>query len=322
MKILITGGLGFLGSNLATKLSHKNYNITILDNLDPLYGGNRYNLFDANMQNIKVIIGDVRNKDLVYNLIKDKDYVFHFAAQVSYIDGLNIPYDDVNINIISTLNVLESIRKLNKKTKVIFSSSRMVYGKVKTNPVLETHETKPLSLYGINKLTSENYLNLYWKNFGIKSTIFRITNPYGIKQQIKHSKYSILGWFVRQAMENRTISIFGKGNQKRDYIYSEDIINSIIAGAFNEESNGETYNLGYGYSWRFNEMVNMVVKIVGKGKIEYQEWPINYENLETGDFEVSIEKINKICNRKPSIDLEEGIKRMYTYYSSYYDMYI
>jgi len=322
MEILITGGLGFLGSNLATKLSHRNYKITILDNLDPLYGGNRFNLFDANMQNIKVVIGNVINKDLVYNLVKNKNYVFHFAAQVSYIDGLNIPYDDININIISTLNVLESIRELNQKTKVIFSSTRMVYGKVKKNPVLETHETKPLSLYGINKLTSENYLNLYWKNFGIKSTIFRITNPYGIKQQIKHSKYSIVGWFVRQAMENRTINIFGEGNQKRDYVYSEDIINSIIAVAFNEQSNGETYNIGYGYSCKFKEMVNIVVNIVGKGKIEYKEWPRNYENLETGDFEVSIEKINKICNIKPSIDIEEGIKKMYEYYKIHYDKYI
>lgn len=319
MRILITGGLGFIGSNLATRLSKKNHRIVILDNLNSIYGGNEFNIFDANKDNIRTVKGDVRDKNLISSLVSDCDVVFHFAAQVSYIDSLNMVYDDSDINSVSTLNILESIRETKRNIPVFFTSSRLVYGKI-DNLANEKSHTTPLSIYGIHKLTSERYLDIYHKNFGIPYVILRLSNPYGIKQQMKHSKYSMTGWFIRQAMEGKTINIFGDGNQMRDYIYIEDIINAILL-IFNNENNYNTiYNLGYGNSIMFKEMVTKIVNIVKNGHIKYVEWPLNYEKNETGDFEMDISKIISI-GWKPTFTFDEGISRTYEYYKKYKDYY-
>lgn len=320
-EILITGGLGFLGSNLAKELSLLNYKVTILDNLNPQYGGNLFNLFDAKKENIKIIYGDVRDFHTIESLVKNKDYIFHFAAQVSYIDSLGQPFDDLQVNTLSTLNILESIKKLNQKSKIIFSSSRMVYGKIKEIPVNELHPTNPISLYGVHKLTSEKYLELYSNNYGISFSILRITNPYGIKQQMKHSKYSMVGWFIRQSMEDKKIKIFGSGEQKRDYIYIKDIISALLLIAFNSKTANGIYNLGFGHSIMFKDMVNGILSVVKKGGIEFVDWPTNYENLETGDFEVSIEKLKSDTGWKPEISLLEGIEYTFNYYKKNKEYY-
>jgi len=321
MRILITGGLGFIGSNLATRLSKQAHHITILDNLNPLYGGNKFNLHDANLDNIDLIIGDARDKELILRLVKDIDVVFHFAAQVSYIDSLNIPFEDVEVNSVSTLILLESIKKLNQKTKIIFSSSRLVYGRILQTPVAENHITAPLSLYGIHKMVSEKYLEIYQRNYGIPYVIIRITNPFGIKQQMKHNKYSIVGWFMRMAMEDKVIKIFGSGEQKRDYIYIESLIDAFNKVMLNNECENKIYNVGAGYSIKFKEMVNHIVAIVGKGKVEHIEWPTNYESIETGNFEVSLQKLHEDTGWINSCTFEEGIEKTFKYYKRYYEEY-
>lgn len=198
----------------------------------------------------------------------------------------------------------------------------MVLGQALQNKINEDHPTNPISLYGINKLTSEKYLLIYYKNFGIRSTISRITNPYGPRQQIKHSKYSLVGWFISQAMKNRTMQIFGSGKQKRDYIYIDDIINAIIQLTKKENSSGEIFNVGSGKSTEFREMVKKIIKIVGKGKIKFVDWPDNYEKIETGDIQIDTSKIFKHTGWKAKIDLEDGIKRTFEFYSKYFDKYV
>ena len=316
MKVLITGGLGFIGSNLATILSRDN-EVVILDNLNPLYGGNEFNLFDANMNNIKIVKGDVRDKELLFELIKGCDIVYHFAAQVSYIDSLNMVYEDSDVNSISTLNILESIRKINNNILVFYTSSRLVYGKVDTLVNEECH-TVPTGIYATHKLTSERYLDIYQRNYGIPYIIVRLANPYGIKQQMKHSKYSMVGWFIRQALEGNTIKIFGDGSQKRDYIYIEDIISAILTLTNNNYNN--IYNLGYGSSIMFREMVEKIVNIVGNGKIEYIEWPQNYEKIETGNFEIDNTKL-KLTGWSPLNSFEQGIHKTYDFYKKYREHY-
>ena len=321
MRILITGGLGFLGSNLATKLSFENHDIIILDNLDPLYGGSRFNLSDANNQIIEVVIGDVTDTELVSKLVRGIDIVFHFAAQVSYIDSLNMPMKDIAINATATMILLEAIRELKQDTKIVFASSRMVYGKTISTPIREDHPTVPLSLYGTHKLTSERYLEIYHKNFGIKYNILRITNPYGIKQQMKHNKYGLVGWFIRQAMENKTIKIFGEGTQRRDYLFAEDIVNAFCSVAFCSDAANNIYTLGSGQSVQFREMVECVVNTVGNGNIEFVEWPKDYEKLETGDCELSIEKLQNDTGWRPNISLEEGVRKTHEFYKLHLDKY-
>ena len=203
-KVLITGGLGFLGSALAVQLTELGARVLVIDNLAPLYGGNIYNL--KNYENrIQIIINDMRNMEIMKELIVGVDLIFHLAAQVSYIDSLKMPYEDLDLNARATLNILECCRLHNPKAKIVFSSSRMVYGKVEVPFLTEASFTNPLSLYGIHKLTSEKYLTMYYKDFGIPITILRLTNPYGPRQQMKHNKYSLVGWFIRQAIEGNEI---------------------------------------------------------------------------------------------------------------------
>jgi UDP-glucose 4-epimerase len=317
-RILITGGLGFLGSNLAHKLVSFGANVT---NLDPLYGGNLYNVSSVR-DKLKVIIGDIQDESLITPLLVDCDIVFHFAAQVSYIDSLNIPFRDLDLNARATLSILEIIRKHNLQTKIVFSSSRMVIGKSNNRIVDESVPTNPLSLYAIHKLTSEKYLLMYHSDFGIPVIIFRITNPYGVRQQLKHNKYSLVGWFIRMAMENKTITIFGDGKQLRDYIYVEDIIEAFLLSTANPKSNGEIINLGSGYSSEFGEMVKNIIRIVGSGEIKYVDWPANYERIETGNFQVDISKLKSLTDWAPSFTLEQGIRQTYEYYKLKLSHYI
>lgn len=321
-KVLITGGLGFIGSNIANELVNLGAEVTIIDNLAPLYGGNYFNIKDIK-DKIKVIIGDIRDWQLIDKVILDKDIIFNLAAQVSYIDSVNIPFDDLDINCKGHLTILESCRKLNKNVKIVFSSSRLALGKILENPITEDHPTNPLSLYGIHKLTAEKYCYFYYKNYGLRTTVLRLTNPYGERQQMKHSKYSIPGWFMRLAMEGKTIKIFGKGTQKRDYIHIDDLVNAFLYTGISKETDGQIYNCGSGKSIEFKEMVENIVKSVGKGKIEYVPWPDNYEKDETADkIKTSVEKLFKATGWKPKINLKEGLNRMYDYYKNNKDKYI
>src|SRR5574343_468892 len=311
--VLITGGLGFIGSNLAHELVKRGAKVTILDNLSPLYGGNHFNVLHIK-DKIEVIIGDVRDSELVNKLIVDKDIVFNLAAQVSYIDSNNMPYDDLDINLRAALNVLEAARKFNPRAKIIYSSSRLALGKIIQNPITEDHPAHPLSLYGIHKRASESYHTLYNKDHGLNTTVLRLTNPYGIRQQIKHSKYSIPGWFMRQAMEDKTIKIFGDGKQLRDYLFSSDIVEAFILVAISDKTSGKLYNIGCGKSIEFKKMVETIIKTVGRGKVEFVPWPKDYERNETGDFETSIRRITKDTGWKPKTKFADGIKKMYQYY--------
>lgn len=320
-RVLITGGLGFLGSNLIHKLITQGATVSVIDNLDPLYGGNKRNVYPY-LGKIKWFNESVLNKQHLEKIIPDQDYIFHLAAQVSYIDSLTIPYIDLDLNAKSTLQLLEIVRHLNPAVRIIFSSSRMVLGKVLNSIYNEEESTNPLSLYGIHKLASEKYLLMYYNDFGIKSTIFRITNPYGPRQQIKHNKYSLPGWFIRCAMEGKTIKIFGDGNQIRDYVYVDDIINSMLLCALNDESYGQIINMGSGCPTSFKEMVHNIIDIIGKGAVAHVAWPHNYEKVETGDSIPDISKLKKLSGYTSLTNLQEGIQNTFKYISKEWIHYI
>lgn len=320
-RILITGGLGFLGSNLAHKLVNLGSEVTVIDNLNPRYGGNIFNISGIEKK-VNLIINDIRNIEAINAYLANADVIYHFAAQVSYIDALDIPLEDQDLNAKSTLLLLEFLRKNNPSCKVIFSSSRMVLGKVEGELMKETSPTNPLSLYGIHKLTSEKYLQMYYKDFAIPSVILRITNPYGIRQQIKHNKYSLVGWFIRQAMENKDITIFGEGNQLRDYIYVDDMVEGFLRVAESDNAFGEIINLGSGVSTKFVDMVRTIINVVESGSIKFVPWPSNYENIETGDIKTDLSKLEKITGFTPSVSLEEGILKTYQYYKNNIKYYL
>lgn len=319
-KILITGGLGMIGSTLTHKLVNLGAEVTLVDPSIKPYGGNLFNIKGIE-KSVEVNISDIRDKESIKNLVQDKDIVFNLAGQVSHNDSLKDPYLDADINYIGHLNVLEAIKNHNPAAKVLYSGSRLQFGKILNNPVSEDHPLKPLTPYALNKTAAENLYLFYNRVFGIPVVIFRIANPYGPRCQMKHSKYAIINWFIRNAMEDKEIVIFGDGEQIRDYIYVEDLAHAFILASVNNKISGDVFNVGSGIGTEFKEMVQLIVDRVGKGTIKHVPWPSNYLNVETGDYITDINKIKRILKWKPKVDLEEGINKTYNYYKKFKQYY-
>lgn len=311
-KVLITGGAGFLGSSLAHALVARGAVVTVLDAMLPLYGGNTFNLEGIRDQ-VEFIEGDIRDEKLLAQVIPGKDVIYNFAAQVSYIDSKDQPFLDLDINGKGHLEVAEAVRQYAPHARLMFSSSRMVYGKILTTPVNESHPTDPLSLYGIHKLLAEKYYRYYADTFDMDTVSIRIPNPYGPRQQMKHSKYSIVGWFVRQAMEGNAITIFGDGLQERDYLYVDDIVDAFLELTALGKT-GEVYNIGTKERVTFGDMVDAVLEEVGSGSKVYIPWPEQYEKNETGNYVADTSKIEAITTWRPKVTLREGIAKMVAYY--------
>jgi nucleoside-diphosphate-sugar epimerase len=242
------------------------------------------------------------------------------AAQVSYVDSKDQPFLDLDINGRGHLIVLEAVRKLAPKARILFASSRLVYGRILSIPVREDHPTNPLSMYGIHKLLGEKYYRYYCDAFGVSTVSVRIPNPYGPRQQMKHNKYSIVGWFVRQAMQGEEIKIFGDGTQERDYMYIDDIVEAFMRLAHMGEP-GDVYNIGTQERVRFVDMVDAVIKEVGSGKKVHVPWPAHYEKNETGNYIADTSKIQALTGWQPQVKLADGISRMVTYYQQFGDRY-
>jgi len=318
-KVLITGGAGFIGSALCVALVERGAEVIVLDAMLPMYGGNLFNL-ESVREKIKFVEGDIRDKELVNDLVRNHDFIFDFAGQVSYIDSKELPFLDLDINGLGHMNVLEAIRLYAPSATYIFSSSRLVYGKLLTSPVTEEHPVRPLSLYGIHKLLVERYCDYYHKTFGVKTIVVRLPNPYGVRQQMKHNKYSLVGWFLRQALDGGTITIFGDGKQLRDYLYIDDIVEGLLLLAEKGVA-GEIYNMGSKEKVTFVEMVDAVLKEAGSGKKEHIPWPENYEKNETGGYIADTSKIERDTGWKARVTLKEGIKLMVEYYRKHQGHY-
>lgn len=320
-RVLITGGLGMIGSNLAVKLVKLGADVSILDAMLPLYGGNLFNVEEVK-DKISINIADIRDTSALNFLVKDKDIIFNLAAQVSYIDSQTDPLLDLDINCKGHLLLLEACRIYNPEVKILFSGSRLEYGEITSKEkVKEEHSLRPKSFYGIHKVVGEFYHLMYYKLYGIRAVAFRIANPYGIKHHMKHSKYGIVNYFIKKTMEGETIEIFGEGNQLRDYIYVEDIVYAMLAAGISNDADGEVFNLGSGTSVPFKEMAEMVVRVVGKGSIKKVPWPENYKIIEGGDFDCDISKAKTILNWKPENGLEKGIEKTVRFYDKYRQFY-
>ncbi|MHB2031980.1 MAG: NAD-dependent epimerase/dehydratase family protein [Gemmatimonadaceae bacterium] len=320
-RVLITGGLGFIGSTVAHRLVALGAHVTLLDSLDSRYGGNRFNIAGIEDQ-IRVIEGDVRDDETLGPLVRAADIVFHLAAQVSYVDSLTIPMEDLAVTAGSTLQLLEVCRGMEHKPLVVLASSRMVVGRISHGILTEDAPTNPLSLYGVHKLASEKYLQIYQHFFGVPTIALRITNPYGPRQQIHHNKYSLVGWFVRQALAGETIKVFGDGRQRRDYIFADDIAEAFLRCTAAPEAVGQVVNLGSGVTTEFREMVADIVEIVGTGRVEFVPWPNDYERLETGDVQADVSKLQRLTNWAPDVHLREGIARTADFYRRHLRHYV
>jgi UDP-glucose 4-epimerase len=309
-----------IGSTIAHLAVKHGAKVTILDALLPLYGGNLFNL-QGIQDKISFIQGDIRDFELVKTLVGEADIIFSLAGQVSYVDSNSHPLLDLDINCKGHLQVLEACRQTKSRARLLFASSRFVYGRIEYNPVDESHPFNCLSIYGIHKLAGEKYYRFYHEAYGLKTVSVRIANPYGPRQQMKHSKYGILNWFVRQALEGQPLTIYGDGLQRRDYVFVEDLAAAMATLALTSGMAGEVYNLGAGTGTPFMEMAQLVAAAVPGTEVRQVEWPADRYFVETGDYISDISKIKGISPWRPKTSLREGIDRTVDFYRQHREKY-
>ena len=318
-KILITGGLGFIGSTLAHRLAKMEADIFLVDSLISEYGGNNFNI-NGIEDRVKVNIADVRDKHSMDYLVKDKDIIFNLAGTLSHIDSMNDPFTDLEINCKSQLSILESCRKNNRDVKIIFAGTRGQYGKADHLPVDEKHLMHPTDVNGINNIAGESYHILYNNIYGIRAVSLRLTNTYGPRHQMKHHKQGIINWFIRQLIEGQTVKLYGDGKQIRDINYVDDVVDALLLVTCNEKANGEVFNLG-GIPKNLIDLVETMIDVYGKGNYELIPFKDDLKKIEIGDYIANYEKVKNTVGWQPKISLEEGLRSSFDYYEKYRNHY-
>jgi UDP-glucose 4-epimerase len=309
---LITGGLGFIGSNLAHQLIELGCVVTIVDSLAPGMGGNPANIADIK-EKVDVNIADIRDEEAMSKLVLGKDYVFHLAAQLSHVNSMKDPFNDLDINCRGSLVLLEACRKYNKQVKVVYTGTRAQYGRILYNPVDESHPINATDATGVTKHAAEQYHRLYHEAFGIRTVSLRLTNTYGPRHQMKHSDQGFIGWFLRLAMENTTIKIFGEGKQIRDINYVDDVVDAILRAAIQDRAGGETFNMG-GCPIATIDLVQLILGVVGSGNYELVPYPADWKKMEVGDYIANIARAKEALGWEPRTAVEDGLRRMRDYY--------
>lgn len=320
-KVLILGGLGFIGSNLAHKLVEIGARVTIYDAcLDP-YGWNFANIEEISDE-IEFIKGDIRDFDLLKQHVRDKDYIFHCAAQVGHVISMKDPFLDIDINCRGTMNVLEACRRCNNAVKIVYTGTRGQIGEPVYLPVDENHPDNPTDIYGVNKLAAEKYLWAYRQVYGISFVSMRLNNIYGRRAQMKHSHYAVINYFLALAMQAKTITVYGDGSQTRDFLYIDDAVDALILAAERQEANGEVFMVGSGVETKFIDMVDLVIQTVGKGSYVNIPYPPEREKIDIKRFAGSYAKFNAMLGWQPKTSLEQGIKKTLSFYETRLHQYL
>lgn len=311
-RILVTGGLGFIGSTLAIAEVKRGCRVTIVDALLPQYGGNRFNVHPVK-DVVEIIIGDVRDRRLIEKLVRKKDVIYSLAGTLSHVDSMTDPFTDLDVNCVSQLSLLESCKTFNPDAVILFAGTRNQYGRAKYVPVDENHPMEPVDVNGINNIAAEWYYRLYHDVHGLRTCSLRLTNTYGPRHQMKHPRQGVLNWFIRQLIDGRAITLFGTGEQVRDVNYVDDVVRAFITASEKPQAIGQVFNVG-GDAVSLKEFVAKAILVSGKGKMRTAPFPRERKSIEIGDYVADWKKIHRVLGWRPRISLEEGIKRTIDYY--------
>jgi UDP-glucose 4-epimerase len=317
--VLVTGGLGFIGSNLAHALVEFGAKVTLVDSMIDDYGGNFFNIEEIK-EKVRVNIADVRGSGMRY-LVRDQDFLFNLAGQVSHIDSMQDPYTDLEINCRSQLSILEACRHYNKDIKIVFAGTRQQYGRPIYLPVDEKHLMIPVDVNGINKIAGEHYHIIYNNVYGIRACSLRLTNTYGPRLLMKHNRQGFITVFVRQVIDGEEIKIFGDGKQKRDYNYIDDVVRAFLMAAASPATDGDVFNLGSYEVVSHLEFVEKLLDIAGGGSYKIVPFPEDKKRIDIGDYYGNFDKIRRTLGWEPKIGLHEGLKNMIEFYRKHKEHY-
>lgn len=311
--ILVTGGLGFIGSALARRLVGLGAKVTLVDSLIPEYGGNRFNVQDI-QDRVIVDPTDVRDATAMARLIKKRQFLFNLAGQTSHLDSMTDPITDLNINAAAQLQILEACRLHNRDLKIVFASTRQLYGRPQYLPVDEKHPINPVDVNGINKLAGEWYHLLYNDVYGIRACALRLTNTYGPGMRVKDARQTFLGIWIRQLIEEKPIQIFGTGEQRRDFNFVSDVVDALLLAAASSASDGQVFNLGHREQVSLKELAELLVHINGGGRYQLVPFPEDRKTIDIGDYYSDFGKIENALGWSPQTTLEDGLKTTLEYY--------
>jgi UDP-glucose 4-epimerase len=318
-RVLITGGLGFIGSNLAARLVDSKAHVTLVDSLIPEYGGNLFNIAGIE-DRVKVNISDVRDQHSMRYLVQGQDYLFNLAGQTSHVDSMHDPYADLEINCRSQLSILEVCRKYNPRIKIVFASTRQIYGKPEYLPVDETHLLRPVDVNGINKMAGEWYHILYNNVYGIRACALRLTNTIGPRMRVKDARQTFLGIWVRLLIEGKPFEVWG-GEQLRDFTYVDDAVDAFLMAAASDESNGQIFNLGGDCVISLKDLADLLIQVNGGGEYISHSYPADRKRIDIGDYYADFSRIRSALGWEPKVALREALGRTIAYYRGHHDQY-
>lgn len=318
--ILITGGLGFIGSSLARKLVALGAQVTLVDSLIPQYGGNLFNIEDIK-DRVRVNISDVRDPHAMADLIKGHDYLFNLAGQTSHLDSMKDPFTDLDINSRAQLSILEACRRYNPTLKIVFASTRQLYGKPQYLPVDEHHPIRPVDVNGINKLSGELYHLLYNNIYGIRACALRLTNTYGPGMRVKDERQTFLGIWIRNLIEGKPILVYGDGLQLRDFNYIDDVVDALLMAAVAPQADGEVFNLGGAEYVNLKDLAGLIIELHQGGEFQVVPFPPERKVIDIGDYYSDYSKIRSALGWEPCVSLREGLRRSLAYYGERFRHY-
>lgn len=320
-RCLITGGAGFIGSHLAKQLLQNHAEVTVVDSLEPNFGGNLANIRDIE-SDINFHVVDIRDSERFLPLVRGNDYIFNLAGQTSHVDSMSDPRTDLEINSAAQLDFLEAIRKFDEKPKIIFASTRQVYGRPRFLPVDESHPLSPVDVNGINKIAGESFHLLYQDVYGIPVSVLRLTNTYGPCMRIKDARQTFLGTWLMSIVSEEPFKVFGDGSQKRDFNFVDDVVRALILAALREASVGKIMNLGSGEVVSLLELAETLSKLRGSASYKLVEFPENRKSIDIGDYYGDWSHAKETLSWEPRIPLEEGLDRTLGFYEQNWRSYI
>ena len=319
-RALITGGLGFIGSTLARRLVDEGAQVTVVDSLVPEYGGNPFNL-DGIADRLRVNISDVRDPHSMRYLIQDQDVVFNLAGQTSHLDSMDDPYTDLEINCRAQLSILEACRRFNPTVKVVFASTRQIYGRPEYLPVDEKHALRPVDVNGINKIAGEHYHLVYNDVYDVKACSLRLTNTIGPRMRIKDARQTFLGVWVRLIIEGRPFEVW-QGDQLRDFTYVDDAVDAFLLAAASDRANGACFNLGGLERISLRDLAQRLVDANGAGEFVVREYPAERKRIDIGNYYADDRLIRETLGWTPRVRLEDALRRTLAFYREHLDRYV
>ncbi len=319
-RVLITGGLGFIGATLARRLVDLGAQVMLVDSLIPEYGGNLFNIAGLEGR-VRVNISDVRDEHSLKYLVQGQDYLFNLAGQTSHLDSMTDPYTDLEINCRAQLSILEACRKHNPGVKVVFASTRQLYGKPDYLPVNETHLLRPVDVNGINKMAGEWYHILYNNVYGLRAVSLRLTNTYGPRMRVKDARQTFLGIWIRLLLEGRPFEVW-EGHQRRDFTFVDDAVEAFLRAAVSEAANGQIFNLGGETVISLKALAQLLVEVNGGGAFTQQSFPPERQRIDIGDYYSDFSRARAELGWEPRVPLRDGLARTLAYYREHLARYV